>query len=114
LAWSQPVLKVLFICSQNRLRSPTAEQRFADWPGVETASAGTDREAGVPVSPELLHWADLICVMEPAHRKKLSSRFRSALANKHIVCLHIPDEYEYMDPALIKLLDESVIRYLPA
>lgn len=108
------MLKVLFICSQNRLRSPTAEQRFADWPGVETASAGTDREAGVPVSPELLHWADLICVMEPAHRKKLSSQFRSALANKYIVCLHIPDEYEYMDPALIKLLDESVIRYLPA
>lgn len=31
---------VLFLCSQNRLRSPTAEQVFADWPGIETASAG--------------------------------------------------------------------------
>jgi predicted protein tyrosine phosphatase len=31
---------VLFLCSQNRLRSPTAEQLFADWPGIETASAG--------------------------------------------------------------------------
>ncbi|MFW9080840.1 low molecular weight protein tyrosine phosphatase family protein [Pseudomonas sp. P2757] len=107
------MLKVLFICSQNRLRSPTAERRFADWAGVETASAGVNLDADVPVSSELLQWADLICVMEPMHRQKLSARFRSDLANKHIVCLHIPDEYDYMEPALIKLLEESVIRYLP-
>ena len=31
---------LLFLCSRNRLRSPTAEQVFAAWPGVETASAG--------------------------------------------------------------------------
>lgn len=107
------MLKVLFVCSQNRLRSPTAEQRFADWPGVATASAGTDSDACVSVGPDLLQWADLICVMEPIHRKKLAAQFRSELANKHIVCLHIPDEFEFMDPVLIKLLEDSVIRYLP-
>lgn len=107
------MLNVLFICSQNRLRSPTAEQRFADWPGVETASAGTNHDADVPAGPELLQWADLICVMEPI-QKKLMARFRSELESKHIVCLHIPDEFEYMEPALIKLLDESVSRYLPS
>jgi predicted protein tyrosine phosphatase len=48
------MLNVLFVCTQNRLRSPTAEQVFADWPGVETASAGLGREAGQPVTPELL------------------------------------------------------------
>jgi len=31
---------LLFLCSRNRLRSPTAEPVFADRPGVETASAG--------------------------------------------------------------------------
>ncbi|KAE9639479.1 phosphotyrosine protein phosphatase [Pseudomonas sp. PB103] len=108
------MLKVLFVCSQNRLRSPTAEQRFADWPGVATASAGTDSDASVPVGPDLLQWADLICVMEPIHRKKLSAKFRPQLASKNIVCLHIPDEYEFMDPVLIELLEQSVIRYLPA
>jgi hypothetical protein len=45
---------VLFVCTQNRLRSPTAEHVFADWPGVETQSAGLGNEAGNPVSPELL------------------------------------------------------------
>ena len=66
---------ILFICTQNRLRSPTAEQVFADWPGVETASAGLGNDAEVPVSPELLAWADMIFVMEKAHRNRLSAKF---------------------------------------
>ena len=32
--------RALFICSRNRLRSPTAEQVFASWQDVETDSAG--------------------------------------------------------------------------
>ena len=64
---------ILFICTQNRLRSPTAEQVFADWPGVETTSAGLGNDVEVPVSPELLAWADMIFVMEKAHRNRLSA-----------------------------------------
>lgn len=45
---------VLFICSQNRLRSPTAEQVFADWPGIETSSAGLNNDAENPATPELI------------------------------------------------------------
>jgi len=29
---------LLFLCSRNRLRSPSAERVFADGPGMETAS----------------------------------------------------------------------------
>jgi len=58
---------VLFVCSRNRLRSPTAEQVFADWPGIETASAGVDHDADNPLTPELLQWADVIFVMERVH-----------------------------------------------
>lgn len=104
--------KVLFICSQNRLRSPTAEQVFADWPGVETASAGLNNDAENPLTPELLKWADLVFVMERAHRNKLSSRFRVPLGGQRVVCLDIPDEYDYMDPALITLLRAKVPRHL--
>jgi len=99
---------VLFICSQNRLRSPTAEQVFADWPGIETASAGLKPDADVPVSPELLQWADLIVVMERAHRSQLASRFQRWLGGKRIVCLDIPDDYTFMAPALIALLQTKV------
>ena len=51
--------RVLFVCSQNRLRSPTAEQVFADWPGLEVASAGLDATAETPLSGELLEWAEI-------------------------------------------------------
>lgn len=109
---SQLTLNMLFICGKNRLRSPTAEQIFADWPGVETASAGVNNDADMHVSQELLEWADLIFVMEQIHRKKLTARFTSELANKRIICLGISDDYEYMAPALIKLLEARVGRYL--
>ncbi len=108
------MLKVLFVCAQNRLRSPTAEQVFAQWPDVETASAGINRDASVPVSPELLAWADLIFVMERRQRSKLSHKFRPQLRGKRVICLDIPDEFEYMDEGLIRLLKARVPRHLPA
>ena len=61
-------VNLLFLCSRNRLRSPTAEQVFAAWPGVETASAGLAPDAEEPPSAELVEWAETIFVMERAHR----------------------------------------------
>ncbi len=103
---------VLFICSQNRLRSPTAEQVFAAWPGIETASAGLKPDADVPVSSELLEWAELIFVMERAHRSRLSSRFRPWLGGKRIICLDIPDDYAFMQPALVDMLERKAAPFL--
>jgi predicted protein tyrosine phosphatase len=104
---------VLFICGQNRLRSPTAEHVFANWPGIETASAGLKNEAENPVTPELLEWAHTIFVMERSHRSKLSAKFKRHLGSVRIVCLDIPDDYEYMDPGLIRLLKAKVVPHLP-
>jgi predicted protein tyrosine phosphatase len=106
--------RVLFVCSQNRLRSPTAEQVFADWPGIETSSAGLNHDAENPLTPDLLRWADLVFVMEPAHRRKLSGRFRSALDGARVICLGIPDDYAYMAPELIELLRRKVSPHLQA
>jgi predicted protein tyrosine phosphatase len=106
-------MNVLFVCSQNRLRSPTAEHLFADWPGVSTASAGTNLSAEQPLTPELVEWADLICVMEAEHRSRLRSRFREHLRDQRIVCLRIPDRYRYMQPELMELLLDRVSPHLP-
>ncbi len=100
--------RVLFVCSQNKLRSPTAEQVFSGRPGFEVASAGTDRNAENPISAEAIEWADVIFVMERAHRDRLTKHFRAQLKDKRIVCLDIPDEFEYMDPALVRLLEAKV------
>jgi len=104
--------RALFICSQNRLRSPTAEAVFAAWPGVETDSAGLGGDASVPLSTEQIAWANIIFVMEKAHRNRLSMRFKAHLNGKRVICLDIPDDYEYMQPELIKLLEAKVGRFL--
>ena len=106
-------MNVLFVCSQNRLRSPTAEQVFASWPGIEVSSCGLNNDAENPATPELIEWADTIFVMEKAHRNKLSKHYKSHLKNAKVVCLNIPDEFEFMDPALVALLKERVPKFLP-
>lgn len=105
---------VLFICSQNRLRSPTAEQIFSSHPNIECSSAGLNHDAENPVTPELVEWAEIIFVMEKAHRNKLTSKFKKYLSNKRVICLDIPDDYEFMDPVLIALLEAKVSRHLPS
>jgi predicted protein tyrosine phosphatase len=105
-------MRVLFVCSQNRLRSPTAEQIFASWEGIETASAGTNHDAENPLTAELVAWAQLIFVMEREHRDKLSRNFRAHLKEQRVVCLDIPDRYDFMEPALIELLQAKVVPHL--
>lgn len=99
---------LLFLCSRNRLRSPTAEQVFAAWPGVETASAGLAPDADEPCTDELVEWADVIFVMERAHRTRLQKRFRKSLKSARVVCLDIPDDYSFMQPELVALLEKKV------
>ncbi|MFK4507439.1 low molecular weight protein tyrosine phosphatase family protein [Bradyrhizobium daqingense] len=103
---------ILFVCSANRLRSPTAEQLFSTWPGIETDSAGISNGADVLLSAEQIEWADLIFVMEKTHRNKLNRKFRTSLNKKRVICLDIPDDYEFMDPVLVQILENRVGRYL--
>ena len=100
-------MRVLFLCSKNRLRSPTAEHIFAEHPGLETDSAGLNRDADVRLSDEQIEWADLIVAMEQSHRAKLNRDYFSALRNKRVVVLGIPDEYDFMDKDLIDLLKQK-------
>jgi predicted protein tyrosine phosphatase len=101
--------KVLFLCSKNKLRSPTAETIFSNVEGWEVYSAGISNDAEVHVSLEDIEWADYIFVMEKAHKKKLSSKFGSAINSQSVISLDIPDNYEYMDNELIKILKEKVL-----
>jgi predicted protein tyrosine phosphatase len=104
--------KILFICSQNKLRSPTAEQIFSETPGLDVLSAGTNNDAITPLTSELVEWADKIFVMENMHREKIRKRFKSSLNGKKIICLGIPDDFSYMDPELIAILKKKVPPFL--
>ncbi len=105
-------MRLLFVCSENRLRSPTAEAVFSEYEGVEAIGAGTSLDAETPVSGDLIEWADVILVMEKSHRNKIAKKYKDQLKGKKLVVLEIPDVYECMDPELIKLLKTKVPRYV--
>jgi predicted protein tyrosine phosphatase len=104
--------KVLFLCNQNRLRSPTAEAVFRESHMLEVKSAGVDKDSSVPVNRKLLVWADIIFVMEKRQRNVIHKKFKDIYRNKRIVCLYIPDDFEYMDPDLIQLLKKRLPQYV--
>ena len=105
-------MNVLFLCSQNKLLSPTAEAIFGAYEDLQVTSAGLVESAAVVVDSEMLEDADVIFVMERSHRNRLSRKYRRYLKNKRIICLDIPDEYEFMDPALLAILEKKVLPLL--
>ena len=105
--------RILFVCSRNRLRSPTAAAVFADHPGVETDSAGLSPDAETVLHEDQIEWADVILLMEPIHRTRLQQKFGPRLTGKRIAVLGIPDDYEEMAPALVSLLRKRCAPFLP-
>jgi len=101
-------MRILFVCTANKLRSKTAEDIFGDYPGIEAISAGTDASAPRPLTKELVASADMIFAMETHHRERIRKKFKKRPPDNRIITLHIPDEYERGDPVLVALLKEKV------
>ena len=99
---------LLFVCSRNQWRSPTAEGLFRNHPAYNARSAGTSEKARIRLSHKLVEWADVIIVMERRHRDILRERFAPELAGKRVVVLDIPDHYGYNAPELVKLLRDKL------
>lgn len=99
-----PKTKLLFVCSQNRWRSLTAEKMFEGSARYDARSAGTEPGARVKINRGHVGWADLIFVMERRHSHILRERFGEALDGKKLVCLRIPDDYHFMDEELVEVL----------
>ncbi len=105
-------LQLLFICSRNQWRSPTAEAIWRHHPHYAVRSAGVSPKARRRVGPADLRWADIIFVMEKRHRDRLRAEFGHLLTHTPVHVLGIPDIYPYGDPALIAELEAGVARYL--
>lgn len=102
--------KLLFVCSRNRFRSLTAEKLFEGSPIYQIRSVGTQPTARIVVTAGHLGWADTIFCMENSHVNRLKRKFPEALQGKRVICLHIPDDYEFMHP---DLLDELRAKLAP-
>ena len=102
------MIQVLFICSRNQWRSPTAERLWKGHPQVSARSAGTSPNARRTVSEDDVRWAHVIIAMEQKHKSRLVAQFTQLLEHKPVYVLDIPDDYRYMDPELVEQLQESV------
>lgn len=98
-------LKVLFVCTGNLDRSPTAEQIFRSYPGIQARSAGTSELAPTRTSRELVEWADLILVMEEEHAKFIILNYPEQRSK--IKVLGIEDVYMRDDPALRQIIKQK-------
>ncbi len=105
-------MRLLFLCSRNFWRSPTAEAVYQNDPRVEVRSAGVSASAKRRVSEKLLRWADLVLVMEHVHKRRLREQFPDLVHELCIEVLDIPDDYEFMNPELVTLIRERVEPFL--
>jgi len=101
-------INVLFVCTMNKWRSPTAEKMYAKHQFINTRSCGTSQKARRTISAVDIKWADVIFVMEDKHQQKLRSRFPGEMTYTEIHVLDIPDEYHFMDPELIQCVHDAV------
>lgn len=98
--------RVLFICSRNQWRSPTAAQIYATDDRIDVRSAGLASSSRHQISDADLAWADLVLVMEDRHKAQLRAMFQGQ-ALPSIKCLDIPDDYRFMDAELVELIIEA-------
>jgi len=105
--------KLLFVCTANAERSPTAEDLFRTSRRYEAASAGIHPAARTVVTQDLVDWADVIFVMseaEDAHATILERSFD--LSGTRVVDLGIPDMYPRGSEKLWELLRSRLGRYI--
>ena len=103
---------LLFICSKNQWRSPTAETLFKNHPVHHARSAGTSTQARIKVNQKLIGWADVIFVMERKHKELLNQQFPLAIVNKQLIVLNIEDNYRFGDEELIAILKDALSTYV--
>lgn len=98
-------MNVLFVCSRNQWRSPTAEKIFRGRPDINVRSAGLSSKSPRKLSQADLQWADVIFAMECEHQVRIREQYSDL---PPIEVLEIPDEYEFMDSRLVTLLKEEI------
>lgn len=105
-------MNILFVCSRNQWRSPTAETIYKNHSGLNVKSAGTEPSAKIRLTAKNINWADIIFVMEKKHKQRMIENFPIETEQKQIIILDIQDEYKFMDPELIEELKTKVREYL--
>lgn len=105
--------RVLCVCSAGILRSATAAHVLCQDPyNFNTRNVGTAPYALIPLTDDLLQWADEIICMESEHEKVVKSKLKDLMYTTPVVTLHIEDIYEYRNSELVRLIQTKYNDYL--
>lgn len=106
-------MRLLFLCTANSERSPTAENMFRNSRKFEAKSAGVHPAAFRVVDQNLVDWADMIFVMSEREDGHLTLLKQHAdISHKQVFDLNIPDMFPRGDPELENILYERLSCYL--
>jgi predicted protein tyrosine phosphatase len=95
------------------MRSPTAAAIAPGLLGVSVDCAGLSNDADIPLEPDQIAEANVIAVMERRQLARLKRAFGPLLRGKRLVCLDIPDDFQFGQPELVELLTERLRRIAP-
>ncbi|TWU39386.1 low molecular weight protein tyrosine phosphatase family protein [Novipirellula artificiosorum] len=98
---------VLFVCSKNQWRSPTAEAIYRNDDRISVRSRGTSRSAVQTIRASDIVWADAVLVMEVKHQQRILADFPGESKFKPLHVLDIPDDYQFMDNELVELIKSA-------
>lgn len=97
-------MNILFVCSRNKWRSRTAETIFKNNGLHQIKSAGTENNAKIRLTQNILNWADRVYVMERKHKEKVLNKYNTESLKEKVEILDIEDDYKYMDDELVEIL----------
>ena len=104
--------KVLFVCRQNKVRSLTAEHLYRVRPDLEVRSAGTVTFAKNQLTKELMNWADAVFVFDEGQVTAMEKRFGTKEFGRPVICLGLPDTFDYKSQQLVLKLTTKLEPYL--
>jgi predicted protein tyrosine phosphatase len=104
--------RVLFVCRQNKVRSLTAEHLYRVRPDLEVRSAGTVTFAKNQLTEDLMDWADAVFVFDESQLEAMKRRFGKKDFGKPVVCLGLPDTFDYKSQQLVLKLTAKLEPYL--
>ena len=100
--------RALFVCSAGLLRSATAAT-IGSQMGLNTRNCGTEYYALIPLSANLIHWADTIYFVNDYNYLSAINTFKAdtlltELLQEKAEVWNIQDEYDYMQPELVETI----------
>ena len=109
---SRQKLRVLFVCTQNKVRSLTAEHLYRERPDLDVRSCGTAAFAKNQLTEEVMKWADMVFIFDELQAEAIEKKFGKDAFGKEIISLGLADVYQYKSESLILKLTAKIEPYL--